>query len=136
MASRRSAAFRLRAAALAVLVVGVPNLGRAAAPLPSLASEEPARAVGATRSIQADAAELVACDARAGGPRADAGLDRGAVVPITLTRARGVEGALYVPSTFSSDDGTYDVYVHFQPARRASSYRAQRRGGASTRSSS
>jgi hypothetical protein len=65
-----------------------------------------------------DSTEIVSCGAGAGGPRADAGLDRKAVVPITLSRARGVEGALYVPSTFSSDDGAYDVYVHFHGSPR------------------
>lgn len=100
--------FAIAVAAMALFVVGVIALRGA-----PRASAEPTAAARTLEAPPAAAALVMEPPARPlpqvareHGPRADARLDRK-----WYGNIRG--GVLFVPETFSSEDGSYDLYLHF-----------------------
>jgi hypothetical protein len=94
-------------AAMAAFVVGVLALSGA----PRAAADAPARLAAPALPTPSPPRPAVAplppvASPAPAGPRADAHLDRSRHSPIP-------GGVLFAPSTFSSADGTYDLYLHF-----------------------
>src|SRR5262249_22828939 len=107
------------AAALGVtaLVAGILGKGRAASPPPTgEGPRPPLEALAVAPAPEAPEALETEPTAEADGgwcapPRADAGLRR--IGPTALP-----SGVLFVPKTFSSAEGAYDLYIHFHGSPR------------------